>query len=87
MYQWSLKLGADKVHVLPDGNGEFTRRMGMLVDKANLGFGYRSWRYSMFVDDKAVKKMFVEPGIEDNHGADPFEVSDVDTMLGYLKSL
>ena len=47
MYQWGKKLGAEKVRLLPDGNGEFTRKMGMLVDKSNLGFGFRSWRYSM----------------------------------------
>ncbi|MGK7924149.1 MAG: peroxiredoxin [Spirulina sp.] len=85
MFQWGQKLGADKVFLLPDGNGEFTRKMGMLVDKANLGFGMRSWRYSMVVNDGAIEKMFVEPGYADNYPEDPFEVSDADTMLAYLK--
>ena len=85
MYKWGKDLGADKVFLLPDGNAEFTRKMGMLVKKENLGFGDRSWRYSMLVEDGEIKKMFVEPGFEDNYGEDPFEVSDADTMLAYLK--
>ena len=60
--------------------------MGMLVDKQNLGFGKRSWRYAMVVDDRAIEQMFVEPGLADKHADDPFEVSDADTVLGYLKS-
>jgi thioredoxin-dependent peroxiredoxin len=85
MYQWGIKLGAKNVKLLPDGNGEFTRKMGMLVDKANLGFGMRSWRYSMLVSDGKIDKVFAEPGYEDNCPTDPFEVSDADTMLAYLK--
>jgi peroxiredoxin len=85
MFQWGKSQGAEKVYLLPDGNGEFTRKMGMLVDKSNLGFGMRSWRYSMFVDDGEIKKMFVEPGYEDNCPTDPFEVTDADTMLSWLK--
>ncbi len=85
MYQWGLKQGRKNVFLLPDGNGEFTRKMGMLVDKSNLGFGMRSWRYSMFVDNKEIKKVFVEPDFGDNCPTDPFEVSDADTMLQYLK--
>lgn len=86
MYQWGLKQGRENVFLLPDGNGEFTRKMGMLVDKSNLGFGMRSWRYSMYVDNKEIKKVFMEPGFDDNCPTDPFEVSDADTMLEYLKS-
>ncbi|CCG06719.1 peroxiredoxin [Pararhodospirillum photometricum] len=85
MYQWGKAQGADKVFLLPDGNGEFSRKMGMLVDKSNLGFGMRSWRYSMYVVNGEVKKMFVEPGQDDNCPTDPFEVSDADTMLSWLK--
>ncbi|MFQ3680385.1 MAG: peroxiredoxin [Pseudanabaenaceae cyanobacterium] len=87
MYQWGLKQGVQKVFLLPDGNGEFTRKMGMLVDKSNLGFGMRSWRYSMVVNDGKIEKMFVEPGYSDVCPTDPFEVSDADTMLAYLKSV
>lgn len=85
MYQWGLKVGAKNVFLLPDGNGEFSRKMGMLVDKSNIGFGMRSWRYSMLVNDCKIEKMFVEAGLSDNFGEDPFEVSDADTMLAYLK--
>ena len=86
MYQWGLSQKAENVFLLPDGNAEFTRKMGMLVEKSNLGFGMRSWRYSMFVDNGDIKQMFVEDGYRDNADSDPFEVSDADTMLNWLKS-
>ncbi|AFY70635.1 Redoxin domain protein [Thalassoporum mexicanum PCC 7367] len=86
MFQWGLKQGVKNVFLLPDGNGEFTRKMGMLVKKDNLGFGMRSWRYSMVVNDGTIEKLFAEPGYEDDCPTDPFEVSDADTMLAYLKS-
>ena len=85
MFQWSRNLGVEKVKMLPDGNGDFTRLMGMLVNKENLGFGDRSWRYSMHVVDGEIKKMFAEPGQEDNCPDDPFTCSDIDTMLDNLK--
>jgi len=85
MYQWGKQQGAENVFLLPDGNGEFTRKMGMLVEKTNLGFGSRSWRYSMVVNDLEIEKIFVEPEYGDNCPTDPFEVSDADTMLAYLK--
>jgi thioredoxin-dependent peroxiredoxin len=85
MFQWGKQQGANNVFLLPDGNAEFTRKMGMLVDKSNLGFGLRSWRYSMVVNDCKIEKIFIEPGYEDNCPTDPFEVSDADTMLNYLK--
>lgn len=85
MFQWGKSQGAENVFLLPDGCGEFSRKMGMLVDKANLGFGMRSWRYSMYVENGEIKKMFSEPGFQDNCPEDPFEVSDADTMLDYLK--
>ena len=84
MFQWAKQLGIAKVKMLPDGNGEFTRMMGMLVKKENLGFGDRSWRYAMQVVDGEIKHMFVEPGLMDNCPEDPFEVSDVDTMLAAI---
>ena len=85
MYQWGKAQGAKNVFLLPDGNGEFSRKMGMLVDKSNLGFGMRSWRYSMFVDDGEIRKMFAEPDYADSCPTDPYEVSDADTMLAWLK--
>jgi len=71
---------AENILMVPDGNGLFTEGMGMLVDKADLGFGKRSWRYSMLVDDGVVTKMFVEP----QEPGDPFKVSDADTMLAFV---
>lgn len=87
MFQWGKQQGAKNVFLLPDGNGEFTRKMGMLVDKSNLGFGMRSWRYSMVVDDGKIENIFIEPDYSDNCPTDPFEVSDADTMLAYLKGV
>ena len=80
MNAWLADQEADQIRVIPDGNGEFTDGMGMLVDKQDLGFGKRSWRYSMLVKDGIIEKMFIEP---DKPG-DPFEVSDADTMLNYI---
>lgn len=80
MNAWQAEQKADEILFIPDGNGEFTEEMGMLVDKDDLGFGKRSWRYSMLVKNGVIEKMFVEP---DKPG-DPFEVSDADTMLAYL---
>ena len=71
MFQWGKSQNAKNVFLLPDGNGEFTRKMGMLVDKNNLGFGQRSWRYSMYVEDGEIKKLFSEKGFEDNCPTDP----------------
>ena len=87
MFQWGKSQNAKNVILLPDGNGEFTRKMGMLVDKSNLGFGMRSWRYSLYVVDGEIQEMFVEPDFADNCPTDPFEVSGADTMLDYLKTL
>ena len=69
-----------------DGNGDFMPEMGMLVGKENLGFDKRSWRYSMYVENGVTEKMFVEEGFSDNCPTDPFEASDADTMLEYIKS-
>ena len=80
MNAWQAEQKADAVTFLPDGNGDFTRGMGMLVAKDDLGFGDRSWRYSMLVRDGVVEKMFIEP----DEPGDPFGVSDADTMLAYV---
>jgi len=87
MYQWGKHQGAKNVRLLPDGSGDFTRRMGMLVKKDNLGFGMRSWRYSALIEDGEVTKLFAEPGFDDDCPTDPFEVSDADTMLAYMRGL
>jgi glutaredoxin-like protein len=80
MNEWRSEQKAFNVTFLPDGNGDFSRGMGMLVSKNDLGFGDRSWRYSMLVKDGVVEKMFIEPDLP----GDPFEVSDADTMLDYI---
>ncbi|QGT77454.1 redoxin family protein [Guyparkeria halophila] len=80
MNEWALDQNADRIRFIPDGNGDFTEGMGMLVDKDDLGFGKRSWRYSMLVKDGTVEKMFIEP----EKPGDPYEVSDADTMLDWL---
>jgi glutathione-dependent peroxiredoxin len=80
MEAWGTDQEAANVLLVPDGNGEFTSKMGMLVDKTDLNFGERSWRYSMLVRDGTIEKMFVEP----RKPGDPFEVSDADTMLDYI---
>lgn len=85
MFQWSKHLNIKNVKMLPDGNADFTRGMGMLVKKENLGFGERSWRYAMLVENNTIAKIFSEPGKSDNCPDDPFTVSDVDTMLDFLK--
>lgn len=88
VFQWGKQLNLKNVVIIPDGNGDFTRRMGMLIDKSHLGFGYRSWRYSMVVNDGVIEKWFEEPGINDDGlDNDPYETTDPDTMLAYLRSV
>ena len=86
MFKWAKDLGVTKVFMLSDGNTDFTRGMEMLVKKENLGFGERSWRYSMYIEDGVIKQLFAEEGFGDNVEGDPFEVSDAQTMLKYLSS-
>jgi peroxiredoxin len=86
MFNWCKKLKAKNVKPIPDGNGKFTKAMGALVKKSNLGFGDRSWRYSMVVNNGRIEKMFCEKGKRNNCSEDPFEVSDADTMMKYLES-
>ncbi|WP_409523454.1 glutathione peroxidase [Nitrincola sp. MINF-07-Sa-05] len=80
MNAWAADQNVENIMMLPDGNGEFSEGMGMLVDKQELGFGKRSWRYSMLVKDGVIEKMF----IESETGGDPFRFSDADTMLNYI---
>ncbi len=80
MNEWQFDQDAEDITFLPDGNGEFSEGMGMLVDKSAIGFGKRSWRYSMLVKNGVVEKMFIEADVD----GDPFSVSDADTMLNYI---
>lgn len=85
MNQWAKAQGLANVQVIPDGSGEFTRRVGMLVRKDNLGFGLRSWRYAAVINDGRVEAWFEEPGLCDNHGEDPYGVSAPESVLAWLR--
>lgn len=88
MFQWAKHLRIEKLKLLPDGNATFTRRMGMLVNKEHLGFGFRSWRYSMVVDDRKIRLFFEEPGINDaGIDDDPYTVTNPDVMIEHLRKL
>ncbi|MBT8442053.1 MAG: glutathione peroxidase [Gammaproteobacteria bacterium] len=80
MTEWQKQQCAENLRFVPDGTGEFTHGMGLLVNRDDLGFGQRSWRYSMLVRDGVIEKMFIEP----EEDGDPFHVSDADTMLEYV---
>ena len=85
MNAWAKHHEIGKVKVIPDGCGEFTRKMGMLVNKDNLGFGLRSWRYAVIIENNEIIQSFVEPGFKDNAEDDPYGVSSPQNILKYLK--
>lgn len=86
MYRWGKDLGLEKVRLLPDGSGSFTRRMGMLINKDHLGFGQRSWRYAMVVDDNTITHWFEEPGINDvGSDSDPYGETAPERILAVLQ--
>lgn len=87
MNKWGKDQGIEKIKLIPDGSGRFTRTMGMLVDKDNLGFGMRSWRYAMVVKDGIIEKWFEEPGRSDNCPDDPYGETSPESVLTYLKSV
>lgn len=84
MNKWLQHLNIKKVKPIPDGSGTFTRLMGMLVDKDNLGFGYRSWRYAAVIEDMTVTAWMEEPGRTDNYDLDPYMVSNPENVLEFL---
>lgn len=86
MNKWGKDQGIEKIKLIPDGSGRFTRQMGMLVDKDNLGFGMRSWRYAMVVNDGVVEQWFEEPGRSDNCPEDPYGETSPEAVLKYLQS-
>ncbi|WP_170445671.1 peroxiredoxin [Ruegeria arenilitoris] len=85
MNKWAQDQGLKNVKVIPDGSGEFTRKMGMLVDKANLGFGMRSWRYAAIINNGVVEAWFEEPGLMDNCPEDPYGVSSPENLMKHLE--
>ena len=86
MNAWAKDQGIEKVTLVPDGNAYFTRSMGYLVNKSNLGFGQRSWRYAAIVNDGVIEKIFVEEGLRDNADTDPYEASTPENVLNYIRS-
>ena len=86
MNAWEQDQNIKNVKLIPDGNAYFTRSMGMLVNKSNLGFGDRSWRYAMVVDNGIIEKLFVEAGQRDNADSDPYEATTPENVLDYVKS-
>src|SRR4051794_19616256 len=87
MFQWGKSLGLNNVKLAPDGSGAFTRRMGMLINKDHLGFGQRSWRYAMVVDEGKIVAWFEEPGINDTgDDEDPYTESTPDKVLEWLQA-
>ena len=86
MNKWAQSQNLENVKVIPDGSGKFTREIGMLVAKDNLGFGMRSWRYAAVINDGVVEAWFEEPGLCDNHGEDPYGVSSPESVMDWLKT-
>jgi peroxiredoxin len=87
MNAWAKDQCIEKVQLIPDGNAYFTRSMGQLVMKSNLGFGERSWRYAAVVDNGIIEKLFVEAGQRDNADTDPYEVTTPEVVFDYVKSV
>ncbi|EKM98336.1 MULTISPECIES: peroxiredoxin [Acidocella] len=87
MFNWAKSRNIEKLRMLPDGNADFTRLMGMLVDRRRHGMGLRSWRYSMLVEDGAITALFAEPGFRDDPDGVGVSVSDAGTMLAHLRRL
>ena len=85
MHHWAVSQGIEKVLMMSDGNGDFTRLMGMLVDRSAHGMGLRSWRYSMLVEDGNIVRLNVEPNVRDNPQSVPLEISGAETALDYIK--
>lgn len=86
MNAWSNSQSIFNVKVIPDGNGSFTQGLGMLVNKYNLGFGKRSWRYAAIIDDGLIEAWFEEPGYRDEANDDPYRVSSPENIMAYLNA-
>jgi len=86
MNAWAQDQNIKNVKLIPDGNAYFTRSMGMLVTKSNLGFGNRSWRYAAVVNNGIIEKLFVEDGQRDNADTDPYEATTPEVVFDYVKS-
>ena len=87
MRKWMIDQNVQKLKFIPDGNGAFTDGIGMLVDKSNLGFGKRSWRYAAVIDNMVIERWFIEPGMMDLCATDPYGVSSPETVIEYLRDV
>jgi len=87
MRKWLIDQNVCHIKFIPDGNGEFTRGLNMLVDKSNLGFGSRSWRYAAVVDNGVIEQWFEEPGRIDNCETDPYGETSPESMMNYLETV
>lgn len=83
---WAQQQGVENVKMIPDGSTEFTRGMQMNVQKDNLGFGERSWRYACLIENGKILKWFIEPGMEDNCEDDPYGRTDPAKILEYVEA-
>jgi len=87
MRKWLIDQNVCHIKFIPDGNGEFTRGLNMLVDKSNLGFGSRSWRYAAVVDNGVIEQWFEEPGRIDNCETDPYGETSPESVMNYLETV
>ena len=85
MNAWAKKQGIENVKMIPDGSGHFTRHMGMLVDKDNLGFGMRSWRYAFLARNQEIVGTWIEPGFKDLAQDDPYGETSPENIMKYLR--
>lgn len=85
MNSWGKQHNINNIQMVPDGNGEFTRKIGMLVNKNNLGFGLRSWRYAVICEGHDIIDWFIEDGYDDNYDEDPYEKTKPENILNFLK--
>tara|TARA_Y100000589_G_C27072213_1_gene595908 strand:- start:475 stop:1014 length:540 start_codon:yes stop_codon:yes gene_type:complete len=85
MNSWAKQHDINNIQMIPDGNAEFTRKIGMLVEKNNLGFGLRSWRYAIICENYEIKYSFIEEGFEDNCDDDPYEKTKPENILKFLE--
>ena len=86
MNAWAADQKLENVKVIPDGNGQFTEEMGMLVSKKDKCFGFRSWRYAMIINDGKIEQVFIEPGKRNDTPEDPYGMSSPENVLKYLQS-
>jgi len=87
MNAWGKDQKIQNVKMIPDGSGNFTRYMGMLIGKNHLGFGMRSWRYMAIINDGIVEKWWQEPGINnDGSDDDPYIETTPENCISYLRT-